>query len=133
MIQPLFHTKLSTCASAIRQCWQSHDKGGCYPTPTDDIELSDVSLMERIILKHKHSSTAEHLVVTVNLSFGEIPYYPEMAFFISNPYSIVTSIDDFNYVITTNARVLIEHQDKLPVFISKVTPTSWQFLFEEQA
>ena len=132
MIQLLSHTKLSTCASAIRQCWQSHDKGGCYVSPTDSIEASDISLMERITLKHKHSSTAEHLVLTVSLSLGDIAY-PEMAFFISNPYSIVTSIDDFNYVITTNARVLIEHQDKLPVFISKATPTSWRFLFEEQA
>ena len=132
MIQPLFHTKLSTCASAIRQCWQSHDKGGCYVSPTDSIEASDISLMERIILKHKHSSTAEHLVLTVSLSLNDIAY-PEIVFFIANPYSIVTSIDDFNYVITTNARVLIEHQDKLPIFISKATPTSWQFLFEEQA
>ena len=78
-------------------------------------------------------SNTEHLVVTISLSFDDIAYYPEMAFFISNPYSIVTSIDDFNYVITTNARVLIEHQNKLPVFISKATPTSWRFLFEEQA
>ena len=132
MIQPLFHTKLSTCASAIRQCWQSHDKGGCYVSPTDNIEASDISLMERIILKHKHSSTAEHLVLTVSLSLNDIAY-PEIVFFIANPYSVCTTLNDVDYVITTNARVLIEHQDKLPVFISKATPTSWRFLFEEQA
>ena len=132
MIQLLSHTKLSTCASAIRQCWQSHDKGGCYTSPTDNIELSDVSLMERIILKHKHSSTAEHLVLTVSLSLGDIAY-SEIVFFIANPYSVCTTLNDVDYVITTNARVLIEHQSKLPVFISKATPTSWQFLFEEQA
>ena len=132
MIQLLYHTKLSTCASAIRQCWQSHYKGGCYVSPTDNIEASDISLMERIILKHKHSSTAEHLVLTVSLSLGDIAY-SEIVFFVTNPYSIFTSIDDDHFVITTNARVLIEHQDRLPMFISKATPTSWRFLFEEQA
>ena len=132
MIQLLSHTKLSTCASAIRQCWQSHDKGGCYISPTDNIESSDISLMERIILKHKHSSTAEHLVLTVSLSLGDIAY-PEIIFFVTNPYSVCTMPNDTDYIITTNARVLIEHQDKLPMFISKATPTSWRFLFEEQA
>lgn len=132
MIQLLSSTKLSTCASAIRQCWQSHDKGGCYPTPTDNIEPSDISLMERIILKHKHGSTAEHLVVTTLVSKDDLPE-SEIVFFFTNPYSVadITTADD--YVITTNARVLIEHQSKVPAFISKCIPDSWQFLFKDQA
>lgn len=56
------HTHLSSCALAIRECWDSFDKGGCYPTPTDDITPADQALIDRIVNKHKHASTAEHLV-----------------------------------------------------------------------
>lgn len=56
------HTHLSSCALAIRECWGSQDKGGCYLAPTDDITEGDKALLDRIINKHKHASTAEHLV-----------------------------------------------------------------------
>jgi thymidylate synthase (FAD) len=62
------HTHLSSCATAIRKCWASQSKGGCYPTPTDDISQSDQDLVKRIILKHKHSSTAEHLFYRFDIS-----------------------------------------------------------------
>ena len=55
------HTKLSICAEAIRQCWDSGSKGGCYTEPTDDLVQTDKDLIVRIINKFKHSSTAEHL------------------------------------------------------------------------
>lgn len=57
----LEHTHLSSCALAIRECWGSQDKGGCYPVPTDIITEADHKLLDRIINKHKHASTAEHL------------------------------------------------------------------------
>lgn len=55
------YTPLSICVEAIRTCWDSHSKGGCYPVPTDSLHDSDKELTKRIILKHKHGSTAEHL------------------------------------------------------------------------
>ena len=57
----LFHTPLSIAVQAIRTCWQSFDKGGCYTHPTDDLEESDIKLIERIVKKYKHESTIEHI------------------------------------------------------------------------
>lgn len=56
------HVPLSIAVTAIRTCWDSHEKGGCYPEPTDNITEADQALMERVINKHKHASTSEHLV-----------------------------------------------------------------------
>jgi thymidylate synthase (FAD) len=61
------HSNLSTCVRAVRTCWDSHDKGGCYPEPTDNISDSDKKLLTRVILKHKHGSTSEHLVYTFDI------------------------------------------------------------------
>jgi thymidylate synthase (FAD) len=62
----LYYTPLSIGVQAIRTCWQSFDKGGCYLTPTDNLEDSDIKLIERIVKKFKHESTIEHL----NYNFG---------------------------------------------------------------
>ena len=59
------HSSLSTCVRAIRTCWDSHEKGGCYTEPTDNILESDKKLLARVVLQHKHGSTAEH----INYSF----------------------------------------------------------------
>ena len=56
------HTHLSSCATAIRECWASHDKGGCYSTPTDDVIEADRALIDRIANQFRHSSTLEHIV-----------------------------------------------------------------------
>lgn len=56
------HTHLSSCATAIRECWASHDKGGCYTTPTDDVIEADRALIDRIANQFRHSSTLEHIV-----------------------------------------------------------------------
>ena len=61
-ISLLEHTHLSSCALAIRECWGSQDKGGCYSVPTDQITEADRKLLDRVINKHKHASTAEHIV-----------------------------------------------------------------------
>lgn len=61
------HSNLSTCVKAIRTCWQSQEKGGCYPTPTDDIIEADRKLIDRIVNKNSHKSTAEHLVYTFDI------------------------------------------------------------------
>jgi thymidylate synthase (FAD) len=60
-IKLLFYTPLSIGVQAIRTCWQSFDKGGCYTTPTDEITDADVKLIERIVKKYKHESTIEHI------------------------------------------------------------------------
>lgn len=57
----LYYTPLSLCVSAGRTCWQSQDKGGCYPSPTDEIIQADRDFLDRILNKHKHGSVAEHL------------------------------------------------------------------------
>lgn len=55
------YTKLSVCAEAIRQCWDSSNKGGCYTEATDDLVQVDRDLISRIVNKFKHASTVEHL------------------------------------------------------------------------
>jgi len=62
----LHHTPLSVAVQAIRTCWQSFDKGGCYPVPTDHLEEKDIDLLNRIVKKFKHESTIEH----VNYNFA---------------------------------------------------------------
>jgi thymidylate synthase (FAD) len=57
----LYYTPLSVGVQAIRTCWQSFDKGGCYTEPTDNIVEADIALIERIVTKYKHESTIEHL------------------------------------------------------------------------
>ncbi|WP_027327125.1 FAD-dependent thymidylate synthase [Helicobacter pametensis] len=60
-VKLLFHTPLSLCVSAGRTCWQSQERGGCYPLPTDEIIQADREFLDRILNKHKHGSVAEHL------------------------------------------------------------------------
>ena len=67
-ISLLEHTHLSNCALAIRECWGSQDKGGCYNSPTDELTPSDIALLDRVINKHNHASTAEHLVYRFNIT-----------------------------------------------------------------
>jgi len=62
----IFYTPLSVATQAIRTCWQSFEKGGCYTKPTDNLVDSDIALIERIVKKYKHESTIEHL----NYTFG---------------------------------------------------------------
>lgn len=57
----LFYTPLSLCVNAGRTCWQSYEKGGCYPSPTDEITEIDQEFLDRILNKNKHGSVAEHL------------------------------------------------------------------------
>lgn len=60
-VKLLFHTPLSICVSAGRTCWQSQERGGCYPIPTDEIIEADKEFLDRILNKHKHGSVGEHL------------------------------------------------------------------------
>lgn len=60
-VKLLFHTPLSICVSAGRTCWQSQERGGCYPIPTDEIIEVDKEFLDRILNKHKHGSVGEHL------------------------------------------------------------------------
>ena len=53
----LQNSSLSTCATAIRTCWQSFDK-------SDNGGEKDKELIDRVGNKFKHASTLEHLVYT---------------------------------------------------------------------
>ena len=43
---------------AVRTCWDSHNK---CDTVGDDVGENDKVLIDRIVHKHKHHSTLEHL------------------------------------------------------------------------
>lgn len=64
-VKILTHTPLSVCSHAIRQCWDSFDKGGDYPEATDSIIEADKALIDRIGNKAKHTSVKNH----INYSF----------------------------------------------------------------
>lgn len=66
-VELIQHSSLSTCVRAIRTCWDSHEKGGCYTEPTDNILESDKKLLARVVLQHKHGSTAEHITYTFDI------------------------------------------------------------------
>lgn len=70
-VELISYTKLSVVVNAIRTCWDSHDKGGCYTSPTDDINEKDKALIDRVGNKNKHSSTLEHLIMTFKLEIRE--------------------------------------------------------------
>jgi len=53
-IELLSATPLKVASYAIRNCWQSFDKG-------DDGGEKDIALMDRVINKHKHESMAEFI------------------------------------------------------------------------
>jgi len=55
MIDLLHHTPLNICATAVRTCWDSHDKGD-FGGPKDQL------LIDKVGNKNKHASTLEHLV-----------------------------------------------------------------------
>jgi len=58
VVEVLYITPLHVCSHAIRTCWQSFDKG-------DNGGPKDRILVNRVGNKFKHSSTLEHIVVTV--------------------------------------------------------------------
>ena len=67
-VELLHHTPLSIAAQAIRTCWASQEKGGCYQEPTDYLVDADYKLIERVVNKHKHKSTSEHITYNFYIS-----------------------------------------------------------------
>lgn len=77
------YTPLWICSSAIRTCWDSHDKSDTIPYEADyalddmtDFHLDgkilecgpkDKALIDRVGNKNKHSSTLEHLYYNFNI------------------------------------------------------------------
>ena len=122
----LFATSLSVVAAAIRKCWQSMDKGGNYPSCTNILVESDIALIKRVILQHKHGSTAEHLGLIFSIDAEDQDL---LEFFSTNRYSSV-----IDHGVLTNARVILEtpwlcsHE----VFKEKYLPVEWKFLLEEE-
>lgn len=89
----LHHTPLSVCADAIRQCWDTKDKSdtgkhicnncGFTPIPEQEvcpkcdawceydenaIGIKDLALIDRVVNKHMHGSTVEHIVYNFEIS-----------------------------------------------------------------
>lgn len=129
MIKLLYRTPLSIAINAGRTCWDSHSKGGCYSTPTDDIVEEDKAFLNRILNKHKHRSVAEHIRVTF------VTEYETENYFKSNKYSFIAEdlVDGKTY-ISTNLRVLLEWHDECPESSTKYTEKlgdAIQFLFQE--
>ena len=59
-VELLHHTPLGVCSTAVRTCWDSHDKSdseSIYSIGDKDLELID-----RVGNKYKHGSTLEHIV-----------------------------------------------------------------------
>lgn len=60
-VKLLQHSSLAVCATAIRTCWDSHDKSDCGGP-------IDLALIDRVGNKFKHASTMEHLTYTLYIS-----------------------------------------------------------------
>lgn len=52
------YTPLKIFIDSIRTCWDSHEK---CDSSENSIGINDVELMDRIVNKHKHHSTMEHI------------------------------------------------------------------------
>lgn len=54
-VQLLSYTPLEVINTAIRTCWDSHDK-------SDNLGEKDLDLMKRVLLQYRHDSCGEHCV-----------------------------------------------------------------------
>ena len=63
------HTPLWVCSTAIRTCWDSHDKSDSFMDLDGEIICGDKDkeLIDRVGNKFKHSSTLEHLVYSFRI------------------------------------------------------------------
>ncbi len=59
-VELLHHTPLEVCKTAIRECYDSHDK-------SDNMGEKDRKLIHRVGNISKHSSTLEHLVYSFRI------------------------------------------------------------------
>lgn len=146
MIKTIYQTPLSVAVNAGRTCWQSQDKGGCYPTPTNEIVEADKEFLHRILCKHKHQSVGEHIRIVfgietnpfTNHSPVEFEFYK---FFSTNKFSFLKEVSlnvKYCFYISTNLRVLLELKDKSEETCNVVLHNSkkllgkdFSFLFED--
>lgn len=117
-VKILTHTPLSVCSHAIRQCWDSFDKGGNYPEATDDIIEADKALIDRIGNKAKHESVKNHLVVVAKVDdeVKQLIQYNQFFKVLGNTIS---------YSLTAIQKLQISNEDKL-----KLLPDSYHYLLE---
>ena len=54
-VKLLSYTPLEVINTAIRTCWDSHDK-------SDNLGEKDLDLIKRVVLQYSHHSTSEHCV-----------------------------------------------------------------------
>lgn len=113
MFKILYQTPLNVAVNAGRTCWQSQEKGGCYPTPTNEIVEADKNFLDRILNKNKHRSVAEHIRFLFecenNKETSDI-----FCFFKENKFSFVEWNSTYEkFYISTNLRVLLELKDNL--------------------
>lgn len=120
MIKIIYQTPLSVAVNAGRTCWQSQDKGGCYPIPTNDIVEADKEFLHRILCKHKHQSVAEHIRIVFGSDSNPFTSHSPVEFefykfFLTNKFSFLKEIrinGKYYFYISTNLRVLLELKEK---------------------
>lgn len=110
-IEPLHvaHMALSNTVTATRECWDTHDKGTCYKTPTSDITERDVGLTDRVIGHHKHRSVSRHTLYIIELTSKEV-YDNDLVYpVISSEYTNVTEEDNGDtFIISTTIQAVLE-------------------------
>lgn len=116
MFKIIYQTPLSVAVNAGRTCWQSQDKGGCYPTPTNEIVEADKQFLDRILRKHKHGSVAEHIrfVLESDSSNEDInDYLTTIDYLLNNKFTYkIYDEKSGKTTYSTNLRVLLEWKDE---------------------
>lgn len=128
MLEIVYKTPLSICVNAGRTCWESHEKGGCYMTPTDNIDDVDKEFLYRILKKHKHGSVAEHIRIIFKTTDTEL-----VSFIKLNPFIKTSSSSQTEWFISTNLRAILEmpHNNTKDMMIDLLGET-YNFLFTNE-
>lgn len=117
MFKILYQTPLSVAVNAGRTCWQSQEKGGCYPNPTNEIVEADKNFLDRILTKMKHRSVAEHIrfVLEADSSDEDINDYLTIIHYLVDNKFTYKEYDEKSgkTLFSTNLRVLLEWKDEM--------------------
>jgi thymidylate synthase ThyX len=117
----VIHTPLSIAVIAGRTAWQSFQKGGSYPTPTNNIVEDDFKFLNRLFNKYKHLSVAEHIWFIVQCEVDK---------------EVSTVVRECNYTLISedrneiafNLRAIFEIYEKDKTFFDKVLENSNKLL-----
>ena len=131
-VKILHSTPLSVADKAIGTCWDVQK------------DETDRKRMYRVGRKFKHSSTIEHLRLVYTFKENHncdkdakhltpLETTDIIQFFVNNPFSIIEAKTDFDYVVSTNLRVLLEAYDDGELYeeliLDNLIPEEYKFLF----